>query len=168
MDIKNLQNRVTNFLQKYKYAVLVFMIGIVLMLLPNSSSTEKTTAEPEITAVQTRSMQEELEEILSCIQGAGKVKVLLTEQTGEETVYQKNEDISVSENASSSKTDAVIITDSNRSESGLVRQINPPQYLGAIILCQGADDPALKLEISRAVSKITGLGTDKIAVLKMK
>lgn len=167
MDISKLQSKLRNIIKKYKYAILVFMIGIVLMLLPSHGSGE-TVAEQETVPLQERSIHQELEEILSCIQGAGEVKVLLTELSGEETVFQENNDTSASDTSSSQKTEVVTVTDSDRNETGLVRQINPPKYLGAIILCQGADDPVLKLEISQAVSKITGLGTDKIAVLKMK
>ena len=43
-----------------------------------------------------------------------------------------------------------------------------PVYQGAIILCQGADSPSVRLAITQAVSKVTGLPTDRIAVLKMK
>jgi len=40
--------------------------------------------------------------------------------------------------------------------------------MGAVIVCQGADDPQVRLSIVDAVSKVTGLGSDKISVLKMK
>ena len=59
-------------------------------------------------------------------------------------------------------------TDSDRNETGLVHQINPPVYLGAVVLAQGADNPVVKLSIVEAVSKVTGLGADKISVLKMQ
>ena len=61
-----------------------------------------------------------------------------------------------------------MITDSNRNETGLIHQRNPPKYQGAIILAMGADDPAVKLAIVDAVSNVTGLGADKISVLKMQ
>jgi stage III sporulation protein AG len=43
-----------------------------------------------------------------------------------------------------------------------------PQYLGAIVVCQGADRSDVRLAIVEAVSALTGLGADKISVLKMK
>ena len=114
------------------------------------------------------SVQEELESILSCVKGVGKVKVMLKESAGTETIYQTNQDITVSDNNSDSRIEVITITDSQRNEQGLVKQVNPPRYAGAIILCEGADIPEIKLAVTEAVSKITGLGTDKIAVLKMK
>ena len=57
---------------------------------------------------------------------------------------------------------------SSRTESGLVRQTLGPVYRGAVILCQGADDPTVKLAVVEAVRCVTGLGADQISVQKMK
>ena len=61
-----------------------------------------------------------------------------------------------------------MITDSGRNQTGLIRQINPPVYLGAVIVCQGGDKPAVKLAVAEAVSRVTGLRSHQIVVLKMK
>ena len=66
------------------------------------------------------------------------------------------------------KTSTVILSDSTRGQEGLVCQVNPPTYLGAVVLCQGADLPSVRLSITEAVSNATGLGYHKITVLKMK
>ena len=55
-----------------------------------------------------------------------------------------------------------------RKQTGLVQQVNPPTYLGAVIVCQGADSASVRLAIVEAVGSVTGLSTDKITVLKMK
>ena len=169
MDIKKLQTSVGDFFQKYKYAALIVLIGIALMLIP----TQKTKTAEKSDAIisneyEEERIQEELETILSHIEGAGTVKVMLKELSGSETIYQTNEDVSTSDASTTTKVQIITITDAERNETGLVKQINPPKYQGAVILCQGADDPKVKLAVTDAVSKITGLGADKIAVLKMK
>ena len=93
---------------------------------------------------------------------------MLTEALGEEIIYQTNDDISNGDTSSSSRGDTVTITDSERNENGLVRQQNPPKYMGAIVVCQGGDNATVRLAIIEAVSNVTGLGADKISVLKMK
>lgn len=150
--------------QKYKWAALVLGIGIVLLLIPSPSNEKNSNVIPEQTG-NILSVEESLEEILTQIQGAGKVKVMLTEAVGEETIYQN--DTSGSE-STGGKRDTVIISDAQRNELGLVRQINPPVYLGAMVVCQGADSPAVRLALVEAVSTVTGLSSDKITVLKMK
>lgn len=168
MDIKKFKNTIDAFLKKYKYAVLVLLIGAVLMLLPSmQTSNTKKTVEPSPNASD-YSVEDDLETILSCVKGVGKVKVMLKEVSGSETVYQTNQDISITENGSDTRIEVITVSDSDRNELGLIKQVNPPVYQGAIILCEGADDPGIKLAITEAVSKITGLGADKIAVLKMK
>ena len=109
-------------------------------------------------------LQTGLEEILSQIQGAGRVRVLLTQREGERTVYQTDEDST----SSGIRSDTVLLNGSDRSQTGLVQQVNPPTYLGAVIVCQGADSASVRLAIVSAVGSVTGLSTDKITVLKMK
>ena len=96
------------------------------------------------------------------------MKVLLTEAAGAETVYQTNEDRSSSADSESVRVETVITTDSGREETGLVRTVTPPIYLGAIIVCQGGDSASVKLSVVEAVSNVTGISTDRITVLKMK
>lgn len=38
---------------------------------------------------------------------------------------------------------------------------------GVVVVCRGADDPVVRLDIIRAVISYTGFGSDKITVLKM-
>ncbi len=168
MDIKKQIASISSLFKKYKYVVLVLLIGLVLMLLPELQNNKKNTQEdPSVETVVQRDVQTELEQILSKVSGAGQVKVMLTVAQGEQIIYQTDENINVSDNSSTTKKDTITVTDDQRSQTGLIKQIIPPTYLGAIVLCQGADRASVRLEIIEAVSKITGLGADKIAVLKM-
>ena len=96
------------------------------------------------------------------------MQVLLTTERGEETIYQTDSHTSVGGDNNSAQVETVIISGSERNQSGLIKQINPPTYMGAIVVCQGADSPIVRLAIVEAVSKVTGLGADRISVLKMK
>lgn len=167
MDWIALRSKAADVLKKYRYALLVLLLGLALMLLPGKKETAGT--EPVETSVQQEQpdTESQLAQILSQIKGAGKVEVMLTVAAGEQTIYQTDEDIDAGENGSS-RFDTVIVTDAQRAQSGLIQQINPPRYQGAIIVCQGAEDPSVRLAIAEAVSRVTGLGTDRIAVLKMK
>ena len=166
MELKSLGLKLTAGIKKYRYAIIILLIGICLMYLPFKKN------EPEIIqTVETEeaiSINDMLSEILSSIAGAGDVKVLLTVAKGEEILYQSNASVASSETGNNTQSNTVTVTDAQRNENGLVRQINPPVYQGAIIACQGADSPSVRLAIVNAVSKVTGLGADQISVLKMK
>lgn len=171
MDVKSLQTKITDFVKKYRYVAIILLVGVVLMMLPTNSAQEDDNDLTEATAVapqQTESINEQLAQILSQIDGAGNVRVLLTVAKGEETIYQTDDSASLDGESSTTQVDTVIVTGSDKSQTGLTRQINPPTYLGAIIVCQGADKPTVQLAIVDAVSKVTGLGADRISVLKMK
>ena len=155
-------------INKYKYVIIIMIIGILFLLLPSGNNTSSEKAVISEHADNILSVEDQLSQVLSYVKGAGKVQVMLSIASGEETLYQTNENHSLDADRQSNNIDTVTITDSGRNQSGLVRQVNPAVYSGAIIVCQGADDPAVRLSIIDAVSKITGLRTDKISVLKMK
>lgn len=140
------------------------------MLLPTGERTSQRTEQtlPEEAKKPTQTLQEQLSVLLSQMEGAGNVQVLLTLATGEKTLYQTNEDNASTSQSETKRTDTVILTDSSRNEVGLIRQIDPPTYLGAVVLCQGAENSAVRLAITKAVSNATGLGYHKITILKMK
>lgn len=164
MDWVTLRSRGKELVRKYRYVLLVVLAGLFLMALPDGKNT-KATPEPAAAETEPRQdLQTGLEEILSQIQGAGRVRVLLTQREGERTVYQTDEDST----SSGIRSDTVLLNGSDRSQTGLVQQVNPPTYLGAVIVCQGADSASVRLAIVSAVGSVTGLSTDKITVLKMK
>lgn len=150
--------QIVNLIKEYKYVALILAIGVLLMLLP-----DKQTEPEQLPVVEksTVSQEERLEEILAQIQGVGKVRVLLTTAAGERNLYVYDED-------SGGSREVVVVTDSQRSQAGLITQVLPPTYLGAVIVCQGGDQPGVQLDVVEAVSDATGLSADKITVLKMK
>ena len=152
---------------KYKYVMLILGLGIILMSLPELEGEPAETETPQ-QQIAPANRAEELEEILAQISGVGKVSVMLTESSGAETIYQTDEDRSKSTDSESLRSQTVIITDGSREETGLVRSVTPPVYLGAIIVCQGGDSPSVRLDIVQAVSNVTGISSDRITVLKMK
>lgn len=167
MDFVGLKKRISEGVSKYKYVWIVLLAGVVLMMIPGKSTQETQTQQTE-DAVTEITIEQQLEQILSQLQGAGHVKVMLTIAQGERTIYQTDSSYTQGENSADSRTQTILITDSERNETGLVHQINPPTYQGAIVLAQGGDDPVVKLAIVDAVCKVTGLGADKISVLKMQ
>lgn len=167
MDWIGYTNAGMTLIKKYRYALLIVVIGVVLLTFPNRKLDGEISPTAPEQAVQP-SLEESLARILGLIDGAGKVEVLLTSASGEETIYQTDEDLSSGERSADQRKDTVLITGTGRVETGLVKQINPPVYRGAIVVCQGAGDPQVRLAVVEAVMSVTGLTSDKITVLKMK
>lgn len=167
MDRIVLQDKLNMIWSKYKYVLLVLALGIFFMLLPEPR--EEVVNTPQLTASPApETVSDRLEEILAQIQGVGRVRVMLTESAGAQTVYQTDRDEDQTDTSGSIRTETVIVSDQNRVENGLIQSVTPPTYLGAIVVCQGGDQPSVRLAVTQAVSNVTGLGTDRITVLKMK
>ena len=169
MELKKLSKKLTDLFLKYRVVILVLIIGLALMLIPSGSKpTTSGTEQAYKDNTEEIPLEERLSAILSKIHGAGQVTVLLSKGEGEQTVYQTDTDVSTRENDSSERRSTVTVTDAQRNQTGLIQQVNPPKYMGAIVLCEGANDPTVRLSVTDAVSKATGLGSDRISVLKMK
>lgn len=165
MDWSSLQNRIGRSLNRYRYFLLVFLLGLLLLLIP---AKQPTAPVRETAQERTIGLAEELETLLSNLEGAGKVRVLLTQAKGEQVLYQSNETDSGSDGSYNTRSETVILSDGSRSQQGLIRQVIPPTYLGAVVLCQGANSPQVRLAIVEAVGNATGLPSNKISVLKLK
>ena len=167
MDWITAYKNAAKYLKKYGYAVIILLLGLFLMAIPGKKS---DIAEPPVTepVVSQQDLSQALEEILCQIQGAGAVKVLLTLSSGPETVYQVNEEIPSQDGTGTHRRETVLVTDSQRAQSGLILRQLEPQYRGAVVICQGADSASVRLAIVDAVGKVTGLPSHCISVLKMK
>ena len=167
MDLKALKGKLKVSIANYKYVLIVLAIGMLLMLIPTAKSTDNKEVQTDITIPQI-TQEEKLSAILKQIQGVGEVQVLLsTENTGE-MVYQTDTDITEGGGTNTQRNETVILTDSNRNQTALIRSCASPTYRGAVIVCQGGDLASVTLAVTQAVIKTTGLTADRICVLKMK
>ena len=166
MEFKRLKEKGSEIIKKNKYVILILIVGILFMVVPTSQKKDPqiqlTQNEPE------RSISDEISEAISLIEGVGKAQVVLTIRAGEQTIYQVDEETIIDGEGSDSNIKTVLVTNGDRAESGLIQQTIPPQYLGAMVICQGADSPSIRLAVTEAVSKLTGLKSNEISVLKMK
>lgn len=162
--------------KKYKYAALILLLGLFLLLLPSGKEKQETIpveAEPHLQdssyAAQTETA---LREILSQIRGAGQVEVMLSLRRGSLTHYQLDTQRSDSKTAEDSQNSleqkTVILSEGSAYDKAAISAVEYPQFLGALIVCEGADQASVRLALVEAVSSLTGLSSDQITVVKMK
>jgi len=157
------------FLGKYKYVLLITVLGVILLLWPTDRKQESgdpPDGTPTISSANLAETEKAMEEILGKISGVGKVDVMLTLQTGSELVLAQDSSLRYSGNVQS--PDTYERTSQPVTDSGgvVVTQEKQPQYRGALVVCEGGGNDAVRLEIVAAVSALTGLGSDRIAVVK--
>ena len=155
-------------LNKYKYVLLVAAIGAVLLLWPGTGEKSPPAAESTPSAGENELQKTEaaMEEILGKISGVGRVDVMLTLQSGSELVLA--EEGSLRYSGDSRTPDNYERTNQPVTDSGgvVVTQEKYPQYRGALVVCDGGGNDSVRLQVISAVSALTGLGSDRIAVVK--
>ncbi|MCI2056685.1 MAG: stage III sporulation protein AG [Oscillibacter sp.] len=158
---------------RYKFVGLVLLIGIVLLLWPTGSrkSAEKT-ATPAVLedSDQLAQTEEKMEQILSKIDGVGELQLMLTMETSNKKQLAADTELSYSgETAApedySRKSTTVVVSGENGDEP-IVTESCGPVYRGALVVCQGANRADVKLAVTQAVAALTGLGSDRISVVK--
>lgn len=152
----------------------------------DTTSKQLATSNQNITKVNNKitettvSLAEQLEEILSKIQGVGDVKVFVNYSESSEVVAMYNENTKTSnteENDTSGgirkiqETDTqkdIIYQEDNGEKTPITQKIVQPKVEGAIITAKGANNAETKTNIIQAVEAVTGLATHKIQVFEMR
>ncbi|MCI6486693.1 MAG: YhcN/YlaJ family sporulation lipoprotein [Clostridiales bacterium] len=101
------KTKAMDLLDKFKYPLLILVLGVILMLLP-TGSTKSEEAEGD----------ERIQQMLSSVEGVGEAQVIISDN-------------------------------------------------GVVVVCRGAENAAVRLDIIRAISAYTGFGSDRITILKL-
>lgn len=151
--------------KKYKFILLVVLVGIILMLLPVSSKAEETNQGDALTQQESFDLEAEerrMEELLGRIDGVGKLRLMLTLRSG--TRLTLAEDTQREENRTQRET--VTLNRGSGSQEVVVTNRYYPVYQGAVVVCQGADSSAVCLAVTETLQALTGLSSDRIRVAK--
>ena len=151
--------------KKYKFVLLVVLVGIILMLLPVSSQTKETEENKSQIPQESfdlAAMEQRMEEVLGKIDGVGKLRLMLTLQSG--TRLTLAEDTQRDQDRTQRET--VTLNRGSGNQEIVITNRFYPVYQGAVVVCQGADSSAVRLAITETVQALTGLPADRIRVAK--
>lgn len=104
-------------------------------------------------------LESRLEEMITRMEGAGKTRVMVTLQTGEESVYATDRDVSGDGTVSTSH---VLV-----GGGALLETVATPRILGVAVICEGGGDAAVQNRVSVLVETLTGVGANHITVAGM-
>ena len=126
-------------------------------------------------------MEEELQELLSAMEGVGEVKVMITIRDSGEQVVEKDvpsESGWVSETDSAGGTresesarqeeSTVYITDSEGNRTPYISQTTQPEIEGVTVVAQGGGDALIQKNITEVIQALFDIEAHKIKVVKMK
>lgn len=125
-----------------------------------------------------RALEERLEEFFSLVEGAGKVRVMVSPMVGRETVFavdaNESRSYSMEEDAQGGSREThqhtlneqtVMVTDRTGTDRPLVLREIEPRIEGIVIIAEGGDNPHVRDALTRAARAMLGLDAHLIQVL---
>lgn len=152
---------------KYKYVLLLGLVGVLLMVWPVKDSEDRTADLPEIEQQEHILLEGALEQLLSQMEGVGNVQVLLTVEQGTRAVYAYDCADSRSDTSGSLQNELVTLSQ-NGVQVPVEEQRTSPIYRGAAVVCEGGGSSSVRLLITEMIQSLTGLPADRIVITKMK
>lgn len=158
---------------RYKYVMLVVLIGVALLLLPTGKkqqAAETTTPAADETQQSLSDTEAQMEAILSKISGVGQLQLMLTVEASAEQQLAQDTELSYSGETSAPdsytrKSQTVVVSGDSEDAPVVTRKIYPV-YRGALVVCQGGGNPEVQLAVTKAVAALTGLSSDRITVIR--
>ena len=141
--------------------------GILLLMLSELAprTEEKKAEEPAKTnlAEYEQSIEERLSNLISSIDGAGRARVMITLDSGDENVYATKD-----KSSEKSYEKEYVVIKSDGDEDGMLLKVIEPEIRGVAVVCEGADSASVKQEIINTVTAVLGIGTSRVNIAKMK
>ena len=182
--------------KNFSNLILIFLIGVVLVItasffknssgninsvdLINKDTLEKTNNTTVPVTAYEQDIKNQLKSILSQIDGVGRVEVMITFESGEETVPAVNNNDASSTTQDSSNGDKSITTQGNRSSTvvitndqdgatkPLIVKTYKPKVCAVCVVAEGAEDSLTQLRITKSVMDLLNITDSKVNVFPMK
>lgn len=162
--------------------LIIFLIGLIIIIIASGYIFSKDEA-TEVTYNQLdifdpNVFEKKLNKILSNIDGAGNVEVMISYKTGIENIPLLNtkDNSTLTEETSNStirktqqgqlETDIIFNQENNGKKEPYISKTIMPQVEGVIVACDGGGDSRVKSNIVKAVGAVTGVAEDKIQVFQ--
>ena len=157
---------------KHIEIIIAVVIGAIVLLIyfgafsakPSNDNVFKSTTTTEYASM----LENRLSNVLSQIEGAGNVSVMVTLSSGPEYIYATNEEEKKNTNTSGGSTTTSITTTSApiivSNDIVIIKEIMP-SVGGVVVVASGAGNTKVKLEILKAIQALLDVPQANIEVL---
>lgn len=160
--------------KKLTLIVFVGILGMVLIAFGSFGSKqpeEKAQTQKNEQTQNTFEDEKNLSQFLKNINGAGRVEVMITYESGGENVYA----VDVSENSLKGENGKEEIKNSSEhiiiknggNENGLEIKEIYPKVRGVAVICDGGDNPVIKEQITKIVCALFNINSNQVSVAQM-
>jgi len=144
--------------KEYIIATVLF-VAVIAVAFVSFGKSDKTSGLSETENYVGR-IESRLEKAISGIDGVKKVNVVVSVNGAVEKVYQKDEK-TVSENGKTTVTTSTVFSGGKPIEIGE----KYPEVSGILVVCKGADDLSVRMNVLDAVTAVIDISCDKIRIL---
>lgn len=155
-----------------KILLIVGSIGVLLILLSEiklPESFQNNSHSSEISgnyADYTETLNADLTDIISSINGVGECKLMITLKNTNEKVYAQNSDNSYSE-SSNSKNNEYVIYESENGDSPILLKEKYPQVEGVAVVCSGGGNSVVRESVIQCVCALFNIPASRVSVSKI-
>lgn len=176
---------ISKTVKKKETMIILILIGAVLAVMLIPTETKEETDEVQIVKENITEYSEEtyreelerrLEEILSQMEGVGKVDVMITMQASAKEVVEKDyvtqesregDETSLSEQRNISKEETTIYSENSDGNNPYVIQEIYPEVEGVLVVAEGGDNSYVNIAIVEAIQALFDVDVHKIKIVKM-
>lgn len=148
--------------QRVNLLVLMGLAGLVLLAfsawLPADDAAQPAPAAQETAADYAAQLESRLTALIRRVDGAGNTAVMVTLESGSESVYATDTD------RDGGSTHVLL---GSGGADGLVETVQTPHVLGVAVVCEGGGTAAVQNRVTALVEALTGVGANHITVAKM-
>ena len=159
------------------YAVLIILALAIFLtsgLFGGGKNTNKSSGRTEeeqtgefSNTEEARMLEARLEDILSQMQNAGHVRVMVTFDNAQEKVIAADEQKS-SGSSGISEASRPVKTSGSGGESPIILTERMPKIRGVIVIAEGAADISVRFSLAAAVSTVLGIDENSVEVFAMR
>ena len=135
---------------KGKWTLLLLLAAGLLLLLLGGGG-ESAAEDGGDTEAYRAALTAEVEALCAEVRGVGSLRVLLTLESGERSVWAEK--------------DGGYVTSGGK---GLLVEVRPPRVAGVAVVCSGGGDPAVREALTELLSAALGIGAHKIRIAQKK
>lgn len=155
-------------------AVLIILYSLFTTDKSKPKATKQNDSSCELTL--TDEVERKLADVLSKIDGAGRVEVMITYTASAEKITantrsthtnSSNSGGTITTSTSTVTETPIIISANGVSELYILKEIMP-KVIGVIVVAQGANDVRVRLELLRAVQTILDINANSVEIFAMK
>lgn len=164
--VKNFFDKIKSS-DKMRYVILFVCVGCLILIVVFNfvlkKTDDKSSDDTDAAIKYVNELEDKLENLLSKVDGAGKVCVCITVESGMETVLAYTTTCTETSSKKETVTTPVIVNGKT-----VVLKEMYPKISGVLIVSEGAGKLSVYAKLQQATKSILDLDSDKIEILAMK